>query len=157
MTLAATLPAANLVPVGALTQLLGVDRFMADICAATNLTSKVVATPVVARWAVRSITIMPDACCRANATIKIRRPGGRASSLIETIPLGAALPARSAMTPPRRKHVAARAIASRPYRASRRSASHLQSPLIYLNAHCCVGQLPDRVARPDSRRGARDA
>jgi aerobic C4-dicarboxylate transport protein len=50
VALAATLPAVNLVPVGSLTLLLGVDRFMAEIRAATNLTSNVIATLVVARW-----------------------------------------------------------------------------------------------------------
>jgi len=50
VTLAATLPAVHLVPVGGLTLLVGVDRFMAEIRAATNLTSNVVATLVVARW-----------------------------------------------------------------------------------------------------------
>jgi len=38
------------VPVGSLALLLGVDRFMAEIRAATNLTSNVIATLVVARW-----------------------------------------------------------------------------------------------------------
>jgi aerobic C4-dicarboxylate transport protein len=50
VALAATLPAVNLVPVGSLALLVGVDRFMAEIRAATNLTSNVIATLVVARW-----------------------------------------------------------------------------------------------------------
>jgi aerobic C4-dicarboxylate transport protein len=50
VALAATLPAVNLVPVGSLSLLVGVDRFMAEIRAATNLTSNVIATLVVARW-----------------------------------------------------------------------------------------------------------
>jgi aerobic C4-dicarboxylate transport protein len=36
--------------VGSLSLLVGVDRFMAEIRAATNLTSNVIATLVVARW-----------------------------------------------------------------------------------------------------------
>ena len=50
VALAATLPAVNLVPVVSLALLVGVDRFMAEIRAATNLTSNVIATLVVARW-----------------------------------------------------------------------------------------------------------
>jgi aerobic C4-dicarboxylate transport protein len=50
VALAATLPAVNLVPVGSLSLLVGVDRFMAEIRAATNLTSNIIATLVVARW-----------------------------------------------------------------------------------------------------------
>jgi aerobic C4-dicarboxylate transport protein len=50
VALAATLPAVNLVPVGSLALLVGVDRFMAEIRAATNLTSNIIATLVVARW-----------------------------------------------------------------------------------------------------------
>jgi aerobic C4-dicarboxylate transport protein len=51
VALAATLPAAGLVPVGGLTLLVGVDRFMSEIRAAANLTSNIVAALVVARWA----------------------------------------------------------------------------------------------------------
>jgi Na+/H+-dicarboxylate symporter len=38
------------VPVVGLALLLGVDRFMAEIRAATNLTSNIIATLVVGRW-----------------------------------------------------------------------------------------------------------
>jgi aerobic C4-dicarboxylate transport protein len=38
------------VPIAGLALLLGVDRFMAEIRAATNLTSNIVATLVVGRW-----------------------------------------------------------------------------------------------------------
>jgi len=50
IALAATLPAVGVLPVGGLTLLLGVDRFMSEIRAAANLTSNIVATLVVARW-----------------------------------------------------------------------------------------------------------
>lgn len=51
VALAATLPSVEVLPVTGLALLLGVDRFMAEIRAATNLTSNVVATLVVGRWA----------------------------------------------------------------------------------------------------------
>lgn len=50
VALAATIPAIGILPVGGLTLLLGVDRFMSEIRAAGNLTSNIVATLVVARW-----------------------------------------------------------------------------------------------------------
>ncbi|WJR76670.1 C4-dicarboxylate transporter DctA [Bradyrhizobium sp. NP1] len=50
IALAATLPVLDSVPVAGLALLLGVDRFMAEIRAATNLTSNIVATLVVGRW-----------------------------------------------------------------------------------------------------------
>jgi aerobic C4-dicarboxylate transport protein len=50
VALAATIPAVGILPVGGLTLLLGVDRFMSEIRAAGNLTSNIVATLVVARW-----------------------------------------------------------------------------------------------------------
>jgi aerobic C4-dicarboxylate transport protein len=50
VALAATMPAVGILPVGGLTLLLGVDRFMSEIRAAGNLTSNIVATLVVARW-----------------------------------------------------------------------------------------------------------
>ncbi len=51
VALAATLPAIGVLPVAALTLLVGVDRFMAEIRAATNLTSNIIATLVVGGWA----------------------------------------------------------------------------------------------------------
>jgi aerobic C4-dicarboxylate transport protein len=54
IALAATMPALHVLPVAALTLLVGVDRFMAEIRAATNLTGNIVATLVVGRW-VRAI------------------------------------------------------------------------------------------------------
>jgi aerobic C4-dicarboxylate transport protein len=50
IALAATLPVVDAVPVAGIALLLGVDRFMAAIRAATNLTSNIVATLVVGRW-----------------------------------------------------------------------------------------------------------
>lgn len=51
VALAATLPVIHPIPVAGLALLLGVDRFMAEIRAATNLTSNIIATLVVGRWA----------------------------------------------------------------------------------------------------------
>jgi aerobic C4-dicarboxylate transport protein len=51
VALAATIPTVGILPVGGLTLLVGVDRFMSEIRAAANLTSNIVATLVVARWA----------------------------------------------------------------------------------------------------------
>ena len=50
IALAATLPVVDAVPVAGIALLLGVDRFMAGIRAATNLTSNIIATLVVGRW-----------------------------------------------------------------------------------------------------------
>jgi len=50
IALAATMPAIGVLPVGGLALLLGIDRFMAEIRAATNLTSNAIATMIVARW-----------------------------------------------------------------------------------------------------------
>jgi aerobic C4-dicarboxylate transport protein len=50
IALAATLPVVDAVPVVGIALLLGVDRFMAEIRAATNLTSNIIATLVVGRW-----------------------------------------------------------------------------------------------------------
>ncbi|HET6308870.1 MAG TPA: C4-dicarboxylate transporter DctA [Rhodopila sp.] len=50
IALAATIPALGVLPVAALTLVLGVDRFMAEIRAATNLTGNIVATLVVGSW-----------------------------------------------------------------------------------------------------------
>jgi aerobic C4-dicarboxylate transport protein len=50
IALAATLPVVDAVPVAGIAMLLGIDRFMAEIRAATNLTSNIIATLVVGRW-----------------------------------------------------------------------------------------------------------
>jgi aerobic C4-dicarboxylate transport protein len=51
VALAGTLPVLDAIPIAGLALLLGVDRFMAEIRAATNLTSNIIATLVVGRWA----------------------------------------------------------------------------------------------------------
>ena len=50
VALAATLPALGILPVGGLALLLGVERFMSEIRAVTNLFSNIFATVVIARW-----------------------------------------------------------------------------------------------------------
>ena len=50
ITLAATLSVGDLVPVSGLALLIGIDRFMSQIRAATNMTGNVIAAIVVARW-----------------------------------------------------------------------------------------------------------
>jgi aerobic C4-dicarboxylate transport protein len=50
VTLAATLSAVPAIPIGGLALLLGVDRFMSEARALTNLVGNAVATVVVARW-----------------------------------------------------------------------------------------------------------
>jgi len=50
IALAATLPVGDAVPVAGIALLLGADRFMAQMRAATNLTSNIIATLVVGRW-----------------------------------------------------------------------------------------------------------
>jgi Na+/H+-dicarboxylate symporter len=50
IALAATMPAIGVLPIGGLALLLGIDRFMAQIRAAVNLTGNAIATIVIARW-----------------------------------------------------------------------------------------------------------
>jgi len=50
ITLAATLAALGTIPVAGITLLLGVDRFMSEMRALTNLVGNAVATVVIARW-----------------------------------------------------------------------------------------------------------
>src|SRR6516162_8548587 len=50
VALAATIPALGVLPVGGLALLLGVERFMSEIRAVTNLFSNIFATVVIARW-----------------------------------------------------------------------------------------------------------
>ena len=50
VALAATLPTLGVLPVGGLALLLGVERFMSEIRAVTNLFSNIFATVVIARW-----------------------------------------------------------------------------------------------------------
>jgi aerobic C4-dicarboxylate transport protein len=65
IALAATLPVVDAVPVAGLALLLGADRFMAQMRAATNLTSNIIATLVVGRWA--GTIDMPTACAELEA------------------------------------------------------------------------------------------
>lgn len=50
VALAATMPALGMLPIGGLALLVGIDRFMAEIRAVTNLFSNIFATVVVAKW-----------------------------------------------------------------------------------------------------------
>jgi aerobic C4-dicarboxylate transport protein len=51
VALAASMPAiGDVLPIGGLVLLVGIDRFMAEIRAATNLTSNIIATLVIGRW-----------------------------------------------------------------------------------------------------------
>ena len=50
VALAATMPALGVLPIGGLALLLGVERFMSEIRAVTNLFSNIFATVVVAKW-----------------------------------------------------------------------------------------------------------
>jgi aerobic C4-dicarboxylate transport protein len=50
VALAATMPALGILPVGGLALLLGVERFMSEIRAVTNLFSNIFATVIVSRW-----------------------------------------------------------------------------------------------------------
>jgi aerobic C4-dicarboxylate transport protein len=50
ITLAATLPAVGNIPVAAITLILGIDRFMSEGRALTNLIGNATATVIVARW-----------------------------------------------------------------------------------------------------------
>jgi Na+/H+-dicarboxylate symporter len=50
VALAATMPALGVLPVGGLALLLGVDRFMAEIRAVTNLFGNIFATVVISKW-----------------------------------------------------------------------------------------------------------
>jgi len=50
VALAATMPTIGILPVGGLALLLGVERFMSEIRAVTNLFSNIFATIVIARW-----------------------------------------------------------------------------------------------------------
>lgn len=50
VALAATLPVAGVLPIGGITLVVGVERFMSEIRAVTNLFSNIFATVVVAKW-----------------------------------------------------------------------------------------------------------
>lgn len=78
VALAATIPTVGILPVGGLTLLVGVDRFMSEIRAAANLTSNIVATLVVARWA--------GAIDLAQARLIVGRRTTRLAPLPEAVP-----------------------------------------------------------------------
>ncbi|HSV22903.1 MAG TPA: C4-dicarboxylate transporter DctA [Xanthobacteraceae bacterium] len=80
VALAATLPAVGILPIGGLTLLLGVDRFMSEIRAAANLTSNIVATLVVARWS--------GAVDLAQAMPMLGTRKGRRAPLTDEVPPG---------------------------------------------------------------------
>jgi len=84
VTLAATLAAFPTIPVAGLTLLLGVDRFMSEARAITNLIGNAVATMVIARW---------DGALdleRARAILDGRTPDSRADSATVVAPSGVA-------------------------------------------------------------------
>jgi aerobic C4-dicarboxylate transport protein len=81
VALAATMPAVGILPIGGLTLLLGVDRFMSEIRAAGNLISNIVATLVVARWT--------GAVDLAQAKRMLGGRKARRAPLPENIPAGA--------------------------------------------------------------------
>ena len=64
ITLAATLSSTGTVPVAGLALILGIDRFMSEARAITNLIGNGVATMVVARWEGRSTWSAPGQCWR---------------------------------------------------------------------------------------------
>ncbi len=64
ITLAATLSSTGTVPVAGLALILGIDRFMSEARAITNLIGNGVATMVVARWEGRSTWSAPGRCWR---------------------------------------------------------------------------------------------
>jgi aerobic C4-dicarboxylate transport protein len=67
VALAATLPAAGVLPIGGLALLLGIDRFMAEIRAVTNLFSNIFATVVVAKWMNELDEVRADAVLNGDA------------------------------------------------------------------------------------------
>jgi Na+/H+-dicarboxylate symporter len=67
VALAATMPALGVLPVGGLALLLGVDRFMAEIRAVTNLFSNIFATVVIAKWMGELDAVRADAALDVGA------------------------------------------------------------------------------------------
>jgi aerobic C4-dicarboxylate transport protein len=77
ITLAATLSATHTIPVAGLALLLGVDRFMSEARAITNLVGNVVATIVIARWGNALDERTAQATLTKSALSPIHRKGGR--------------------------------------------------------------------------------
>jgi Na+/H+-dicarboxylate symporter len=75
------MPAVGILPIGGLTLLLGVDRFMSEIRAAGNLPSNIVATLVVARWT--------GAIDLAHAKRMLGGRKARRAALADDVPAGA--------------------------------------------------------------------
>ncbi len=75
VTLAATLAATGTVPVAGLTLLLGIDRFMSEARALTNMMGNAVATIVVARWEDRLDVAKARAVLRGGAVPRVTRAG----------------------------------------------------------------------------------
>jgi aerobic C4-dicarboxylate transport protein len=80
ITLAATLSATHTIPVAGLALLLGVDRFMSEARAITNLIGNVVATIVIARWGDALDERVAEATLSksARSAIRHKNQGGRA-------------------------------------------------------------------------------
>ncbi len=79
ITLAATLTAVGTIPVAGITLLLGVDRFMSEMRALTNLVGNAVATIVIARWegqfdATQAHVVLHGNHAGAEAELKARQP-----------------------------------------------------------------------------------
>jgi aerobic C4-dicarboxylate transport protein len=75
IALAATLPVVDAVPVAGIALLLGADRFMAQMRAATNLTSNIIATLVVGCWVGGVDMPTASAGLRAEFTEAAHEPG----------------------------------------------------------------------------------
>jgi aerobic C4-dicarboxylate transport protein len=85
ITLAATLSATGRIPVAGLVLLLGVDRFMSEVRALTNLVGNAVATLVVSKWEgsldlerARAVLANPAAAQQLEPTPEAPAPGTRA-------------------------------------------------------------------------------
>jgi Na+/H+-dicarboxylate symporter len=96
VALAATLPAlGGLLPIGGLTLLVGVDRFMAECRAVTNLLSNIVATIVIARWTgsldmARAKVVLNGKDPNELAVTDMGWARGAATNMPKTVGLGAA-------------------------------------------------------------------
>jgi Na+/H+-dicarboxylate symporter len=75
VALAATMPALGIVPVGGLALLLGIDRFMSEIRAVTNLFSNIFATVVVAKWMGELDMAQADRVLDGDGTISLQGEG----------------------------------------------------------------------------------
>jgi aerobic C4-dicarboxylate transport protein len=69
------MPALGVLPVGGLALLLGVDRFMAEIRAVTNLFSNIFATVVIAKWIGELDVVRADAELDGRPAASVSRVG----------------------------------------------------------------------------------